>query len=98
MNPSQSVVITFKVYNSREQKKAHAASIFLEQASAKFHWWARGTLPTPSKTLATDQYMYCKERGPGEGSAPSEGTGGQSLRTRELWWGKETAPMMNDGA
>ena len=64
MNPSQSVVITFKVYNSREQKKAHAASIFLEQASAKFHWWARGTPPPPSKTVATDQCTYCKGKGP----------------------------------
>ena len=59
----------------------------------------QGALPHPPlKLLLLINARIAKERGPGEGSAPSEGTGGQSLRTRELCWETEIAPTMSDGA
>ena len=72
MNPSQLVAIAFKVYNNKEQKKAQAPTIFLEQASGQCHQWARGTQPW-SKMLATGQCAYCEGKGHWKNACPKRG-------------------------
>ena len=76
MNSSQLVDIAFKVYNHREQKKAQAFTIFLEQASGKSHQWARGAQPL-SKCLPLINAHIAKQKGTGKISVPSTGRQGQ---------------------
>ena len=94
-NLSQLVDTAFEVYCNREETKAQSATVFLEQASGQFHWWARGTGP-PSTTLATDPYAMAQERGPGKLSGPGEGKGARA-RELELCWEKEFTQMTTGG-
>lgn len=96
LNLSQVVDIAFKIYNNRERKEAEVSNILGKGFRAiplEGTWHA-----TPSKMLATGQCAYCKGKGHWKMSAPSEGKGSQNLRTGEICWGKEIAPMMSDRA